>query len=136
MKNKKGFTMIELLATIIILSILMALGVVSIQKILNKAKKSNYQDFEKTLKSSTSNYLIEHTGDIPNIGSTFRINANDLINKGYLKTLKDPEKQNADCNSGSYVIVKRNADKNFNMDLEYHPCLKCSRYKTSDSLCS
>ncbi len=136
MKNKKGFTLMELLAVIIILGVLMTLGVVSVQKYLDQARNASYDDFERTLKASTTNYLIEHTGEIPTIGSTFRINATDLINNGYLKTLKDPDKPNSDCNSSSYVIVKRNSNTDFNMDLEYHPCLKCSRYKTNDSLCS
>ena len=34
------------------------------------------------------------------------------------------------CNLESYAIVKRNNDTNYNMDIEYSACLKCSGYES------
>ena len=134
-KNEKGFTLIEVLAVIVLLSVLMALALTSMNYYMNRARKASYKEFETTLKNSTTNYLLEHSGEVPNVGGSFRISANQLIDKGYLSNMKDPS-GGGTCNDNSFVIVKRNNDVSFNMDLEYHPCLKCRVYKTNDSVCS
>ena len=44
--NKKGFTMLELLAVIIILSILMTIGYMAVSQYLGQAYDATYSDFE------------------------------------------------------------------------------------------
>lgn len=131
MKNEKGFTMIELLATITILGVLSTLAVVSMNSVTKHAKNATYQEFEETLKDSTANYLLYNTGLIPDVGGSYKVMASKLTSEGYLDNLTDPQNKTANCNNNSYVIVKRNSDVDFNMDLEYKVCLVCSKYKSS-----
>ncbi len=131
MKNEKGFTMIELLATITILGVLSTLAVVSMNSVTKHAKDATYQEFEETLKDSTANYLLYNTGLIPDARGSYKVMASQLTSEGYLDNLTDPQKKTANCNNSSYVIVKRNSDVDFNMDLEYKVCLVCSKYKSS-----
>ncbi len=131
MKNEKGFTMIELLATITILGVLSTLAVVSMNSVTKHAKNATYQEFEETLKDSTANYLLYNTGLIPDVGGSYKVMASKLTSEGYLDNLTDPQIKTANCNNNSYVIVKRNSDVDFNMDLEYKVCLVCSKYKSS-----
>ena len=131
MKNKKGFTIIELLATITILGVLSTLAVVSMNSVTKHAKNATYQEFEETLKDSTANYLLYNTGLIPDIGGSYKVMASKLTSEGYLDNLTDPQNKTANCNNNSYVIVKRNSDVDFNMDLDYKVCLVCSKYKSS-----
>ena len=131
MKNKKGFTMIELLATITILGVLSTLAVVSMNSVTKHAKDATYQEFEETLKDSTANYLLYNTGLIPDAGGSYKVMASKLTSEGYLDNLTDPQNKTANCNNSSYVIVKRNSDVDFNMDLDYKVCLVCSKYKSS-----
>ena len=128
--RKNGFTMIELIATISLLGILTVLAVTSVLKYLEQAREGTYHDFEETLESSASNFLIEHTGNIPDQNESIVIDARRLICDGYLKNLKDPRNQDLTCNDDSYVVIERKNDVSYNMDLTYHVCLSCSHYKS------
>ena len=44
MKNKKGFTLVELLAVIVILALIMGIAVVSIGGVLNNARQSTFKE--------------------------------------------------------------------------------------------
>lgn len=131
--NKKGFTMIELMAVITLLGIMTTLAVVSVSKYLNKSKKTVYRDYEDTLKNATTNYFLNHTGLLPEINDArgTKVLATTLINEGYLENMKDPQNGSLYCNENSYVIVTRKDNVGFNMDLEYRVCLVCSKYKSS-----
>ena len=131
--NKKGFTMIELMATITLLGIMSTLAVVSVSKYLNKSKKAVYRDYEDTLKNATTNYFLDHTGLLPEINDVrgTKVLATTLVNEGYLENMKDPKNNSLYCNNSSYVIVTRKDNVGFNMDLEYRVCLVCSKYKSS-----
>ena len=130
--NKKGFTMIELMAAITLLGIMSTLAVVSVSKYLNKSKKTVYRDYEDTLKNATTNYFLDHTGLLPEINdaSGTKVLATTLINEDYLENMKDPTNKSFNCNNNSYVIVTRKDNVGFNMDLEYRVCLVCSKYKS------
>lgn len=152
--NKKGFTMIELLGAISILSILMGIAVAAVTKYQLKARDAVYKNHEKNMKTATENYLLDNQGDIPSLGNSKKINVSDLIDGQYLERLNDPVSKELDCNSGSYIIVKNKSElksdedstniKNYydangnliesnteNLDLEYTVCLKCSDYISS-----
>ncbi len=131
--NKKGFTMIELLATITLLGIMLTLAVVSVSKYLDQTKNTIYKDYEETLKSATTNYFLNHTGLLPSVNDPngTKVLATTLIDEGYLENMKDPKNNSLNCNNNSYVIVTRKDNVGFNMDLEYKICLVCSKYKSS-----
>ncbi len=44
MKNKKGFTLVELLAVIVILALIMSIAIVSIGGVLNSARQSTFKE--------------------------------------------------------------------------------------------
>ena len=131
--NKKGFTMIELMATITLLGIMLTLAVVSVSKQFNKARNTAYKDYEKTLEGAATNYILNHTGLLPKINDPngTKVLATTLVNEGYLENMKDPKNNSLYCNNNSYVIVIRKNNVGFNMDLEYKVCLVCSKYKSS-----
>ena len=55
MKNKMGFTLVELLAVISILSILMGLAYMGVSRYLNKARNATYEDFEVSIEDAVNN---------------------------------------------------------------------------------
>ncbi len=151
--NRKGFSLIELLGAVSILSILMGIAVAAITKYQIRARNSVYQTHEKNLKAAAENYLLDNQGDIPEVNSDYTIDAQTLINNQYLETLNDPVSKNLNCDSKTYVIVKNLSDiengtqtdiKKYydtngdliesntkNLDLQYKICLKCSDYISS-----
>ena len=130
MKNKMGFTLVELLAVISILSILMGLAYMGVSRYLNKARNATYEDFEVSIEDAVNNYLIDHSGDIPNEGEYYKIEVAKLICEGYLDSLEDPANSSKTCISDSYALIYRGEDTSFNMDVGSGTCLKCSKYKS------
>lgn len=100
--NKKGFTLVELLAVIIILSVLMAIMVPTTNHIINKNNEDNCQSLKAGIINATKVYISDNrynitlsescennTRQIKNIGSESidesKIPIATLISKGYLK---------------------------------------------------
>lgn len=54
--NKKGFSMVEIIATVAILGILSVIGVISVNGIIERGKKEHYVSAEKTLKMTAESY--------------------------------------------------------------------------------
>ncbi len=127
MKNK-GFTLVELLAIIAILSILMTLAYAGVSRYITQTRNATYEDFEKNITSGVTNYLIDHSGHIPSEGKSLVVDVAKLVCEGYIEDLQDPKDSSKTCNLESYAIVKRNSDTSSNMDIEYSACLKCSGY--------
>lgn len=131
MKNRKGLTILELLAVIIILGILMSLAYAGVSRYLSQARTATYQDFEKSITSGVTNYLIENSGSIPDKGESLIVDVSKLVCDGYVESLRDPIKTDQTCNLESYAIVTRKEDSaSGNMDIEYSACLKCSNYES------
>ncbi len=128
--NKKGFTMLELLAVIIILGILMSLAYVGVSQYLNRARNTTYHDFEKSITTGVTNYLIDHSSSIPDEGGTLKVDVDKLVCEGYIEDLQDPRASSKTCNLESYAIVVRNKDTSSNMDIDYEACLVCNGYKS------
>ena len=62
MKNKKkiGFTLVELLAVIVILSIIMTITVPIILVQVKKAEKRSFEISVELVKKNTEDYLLKH----------------------------------------------------------------------------
>ena len=130
MRNKKGFTMMELLAVIVILGILSTLAVVAVSGYLKQGYDATYTDFEKTLEGAAENALITSASYLPSVGNSRVIDANWLICHDFMEELRDPKDNSKNCHENSYVIVKRGTDVGFNMDITYDVCLQCGSYQS------
>lgn len=129
-KNKKGYTILELLAVIMILGILISLAYMGISKYLNRTKEATYKTFEENITSGVTNFLIDHSTYIPRVGESLVVDVKKLVCEGYIDNIEDPDEATKTCNLESYAIVTRKSDVNFNMDIEYTACLKCSGYES------
>lgn len=128
--SRKGFTMLELLAVIIILGILLTLAYVGVSQYISQTNDTVYEDFEKNITSGVTNYLIDHSGSIPSVGESLVVDVEKLVCEGYIEDLEDPREASKTCNLESYAIVKRNNNTGYNMDIDYSACLKCSGYES------
>ena len=132
--NNKGFTLIEVLAVIVILSILMAIMVPSVGNIMKKNKADNYQNLEDSIISAAKIYVSDNRYKIT-VGSCTTTNTkvdvlsvNDqtlssgklpisfLVDAGNLKTTSDgkivnPKDKTSLNLTNSYVVVKYQCDK-------------------------
>jgi type IV pilus assembly protein PilA len=72
LKNKKGFTLVELLAVIVILAIILAIAVPSISGMISNAKKSAFEDSVKMIitgiEYKTLEATVDSTATVPAVG--------------------------------------------------------------------
>ena len=61
LKNKKGFTLVELLAVIVILAIILAIAVPGISGIINSAKKGSFESDAKMIVTGIEYNVLQST---------------------------------------------------------------------------
>lgn len=83
--NNKGFTLVELLGTIMILSIIIGISSYSIVTVLNETKKKNYELLIEDIKKASETYYQEcKYGN--NCPYTEEISLGKLVADGYLSS--------------------------------------------------
>jgi len=138
-KNNKGFTLIEIIAVVVIMGILVVVSGISVTKYIENSKKTTYDSYKKDLKGAAKNYYIDCMTNneegcevpIPAYGISEKLTYNILEKNGYTEKLKDPEGDGY-CDK-SYVIVNNNSQDG--VDLEYQVCLYCKNYKSEENGC-
>lgn len=90
--NKKGFTLVELLAVFTIISIIMLIGLPSITKNLKNNENKKYENFKETVILATETY-IENNRDLyplTTVGQTLTVTIGTLKSEGLIREV--PEK--------------------------------------------
>lgn len=121
--NKKGFTLVEILAAIVILGVLMSVAIVSVSRILSNSKEGFYDNLEDQLILAAKSYYSDHRTLLSqSVGQTRKVTIETLIKNNYLKRgdVVDYGKSECDTNA-SYVQVIKSSKKNF----IYTVYLKC-----------
>ena len=127
MKNK-GFTMVELLVTIIIIGILTTLAYFGVSSILNRGSNSYYDSEENMLVLAGREYFADYREKLPkDIGKTSSVTLDTLIKESYIEPVKDEDDN--DCNRDkTTVTVQKITDK----DYQYYVTLVCDNYETTE----
>jgi len=125
MNMNKGFTLVELLAVIVILAIIGGIGIVSYTSITKKSEGDYYVNLIDNLELGAANYFTNNRSKRPGIGEICSsVTLQTLINEHYIDNAND-HKGNS-CNTAtSRVYIKRNSDKQY----EYKTHLDCDNYK-------
>ena len=118
--DKKGFTLVELLATIVILGIISGFGITAGFNLLNKSKNNQVVQQKKQLIMAAETYVQENRSKLPkNVGSSYsvKIYLSELKNANYIKS--DVVDGNKDaCNmSTSYVEVTKVGDAKYTYEV-------------------
>ena len=114
MKNKKGFTLPELLAVIILIALIAAMALTSISQKSRDLRTISQAQFEEMIKSSARMYVEEHRNlkDQAKYGNNIKITYNTLKTAGLI-----PDNM-------------KNLTTFENIDIDdYSVCLKYSNYK-------
>ena len=91
--KKKGFTLIELIMVIVIISVVAMISFQTVTKKINQSKEKAYNIQVNNFKDSAKNYMLENKPDDKYHLNTICISLEVLQNKGYLKKgeLKNPK---------------------------------------------
>ena len=72
--NKKGFSMVEIIATVAILGVISTIAVFSVTNIIERGKQEHYESTEKTIKMSAESYVQANRKYLPkNVGDKKQI---------------------------------------------------------------
>lgn len=94
-KNNKGFTLVEVLAVVIILGIVLASAIVGYSKYIEKTKKNYYSSQEKLLTQAGRDFFNDNRGFLPvDIGAQNCVLLKTLIDNKYIDPVKDYNKEN------------------------------------------
>lgn len=120
-KNKKGFTLVELICVIVILGLLITIAVLAISNMVEKSKKSSTLMQERIINKACESYIQENRDKAPKvIGESVNISLKELKNAKYLNDdIYDANKDS--CMKDSFVLVY----KRTNTDFSYLPYLYC-----------
>lgn len=84
--NKKGFTLVELIATIVVLALVVSISAYAITNIINSAKEKNYDLLIKNIKDASETYYQEcKYSNNSGITCNDTVKLQELVNYGYLK---------------------------------------------------
>ena len=120
MKNKKGFTLIEVIGAVIILGILAILAVPLFTRQLNEFRDDFYGNMVSTIENSGREFFSDNRMYRPNgYLEASKVSLNTLNGQKYIDDFIDYE--GSECDKESYVIVIRKGKDKY----DYHVCLKC-----------
>ena len=136
MKDRKGFTLIEILAVIVIIGILAIIVVPSVTIYLTNTRSETFIAHEKTMEEAAKSYTVDcingqNPCTLPAKGNSKELHLKELIEKEYSSRLQNPQGKNTFCDEEkSYVIITNDND-----EYEFESCLYCGSYSSKNSKC-
>lgn len=127
MNDNKGFTLVELLAIILILSIILTLSVVVSTRIIKNSKEKSYQVTINNIENIANSYINENSNKLPYIqikdGEDMIeyqcVSIKNLIDMGYFKNdvLKSKYKEDTEVSENDYVYLERDKFKKISKNI-------------------
>lgn len=88
--KKDGFSLVELLATVVILGLLSVVAIVSVNALLKRAEQTYYATLEKNLIMAAKSYALDNRSVLPKkVGDTVTITLAQLQSKKYIGEIVD-----------------------------------------------
>ena len=129
--NKKGFTLIEVLAVIVVLGTISVIFIPNVIKILNDNNLKIYKIKENELLKAAKSYA-EYDEDFVSpteTDPTRYITMPTLVSKNYMNKILDTKTGN-ECSAFVKVTLSNV------YGYEYEACLLCDEYKTNKTFCT
>lgn len=106
MKNNKGFTLIEMLGTVVILGVIGTIAVAGVTKYLVNSRKEAYKMLYDAAYEAVNNCASESNCIL---SDSTDISISDLKSKGYLDSFKNPKNSSQECSGTVTVRIKENS---------------------------
>ena len=109
--KKNAFTLVELLAAIVIMGILSTIIVTASIRKVNQARENSYKTLINSIELSAKNYVVDNENNLDDFlnNDWINISLQTLVDNKYLNNIKNP-KTNKDLPLTDIVYVTRNYD--------------------------
>ena len=101
---KKGFTLVEVLAVIVLTSLIMFIAIPAIINTVNKKRNTISNDAKKIIYDASDLYVSNYINAMQS-GTTYCITLNDLVEKGYLTSPVMDYKNDKEVPLNYFVMV-------------------------------
>lgn len=121
MRDRKGFTLIEITAVVVVLAIIALLITPIVSRIIGTNRNKVYDDQINGIIASAKTWGAEHIGRLPGIGdSAVTITLEELQNGGYANSeLKNPSTNELfDPLKTKIIITNNNGVLNYKVEIE------------------
>ena len=133
--NKKAFTLVEMLAVVLILGVIMAIATISYSKHLNTSRQKSFEIAENSFHDTLEEAYVDCSANFTKNDfcnrhnkpkASDKIYLSELINNGYIENIKDPYSTEKNCDINSYIEIT-GIDSNDGIEsYSYNICLMCS----------
>lgn len=124
--NKKGYTLVELIAIISIIGLLFTIATISYNYLINKSNITVYEAYREGMHEAAITYVMENPIKDTDDEKDATITLEELITSNKIDYINNPKNQNDKC-LNSYIDINRN-DVNGVVSYEYNVCLICDDY--------
>ena len=128
--NKKAFTLVELLAVIVILGVVSLIAIPAVMNRIKASEESAYEQNKEVLLAAGKLYFVNQSIFLEEIGDSITITLSQLINAKEIERIKSPFNSTLYCNeTGSFVHIEKvaNAYTSVGFAIEYSVTLECPR---------
>ncbi len=130
MIKQKGFTLVELLAVIVVLAIILAIAIPSVLNIIKNTRYNSFKSDEELFVKAAKTYLTSNANLLPQtLNDTLKVYLSDLVINSYIENIKDPLTNNECKIDRSYVLVTNTGLNKYS----YKPALVCDNYISLDT---
>ena len=120
MKNKNGFTLIEIIGAVIIIGIISIIAVITFTGNLKGFREDYYNNISRTIEESGKEFFNDNRKYRPtDVLHAQIVPINTLVTQNYIDEIED-YKGNKCSNSSYAIVIKMGQD-----DYEYHACIEC-----------
>ena len=112
--NQKGYTLVELLTTILILGILMSVAGGAVLIYLNKSKEQAFETLEYSAYDGTVNYMMEHN-ILLNEGDSMTLTVSQLFDEDLIERPTDPNDTGNLCD-GTITVTNVSTSSTVGLD--------------------
>lgn len=128
--NNLGFTLVELMAVIIVLGVISVIVIPSAMKMVNDNSLKIYKIKEKEIMNATKDYAKYSKDFVAPTSSEARyVTIEKLVSGNYINKILDNKSGN-ECNAFAKITL------NNIHGYDYEVCLICDEYTTNKPLCS
>lgn len=107
MKNKKGFTLVELIGVVILIGLIALIAIPSVDYVITKTKNNAYNRTLDTLKDGLRNWVTDNKELIYEDGEEIIVTLSDLKEQGYVEyEIKNPKTSACLANTMQFKITR------------------------------